>query len=90
MCSLTLDMPTPLISTSNGSPASGDHQCNDELSSIHSAQINEIYDIPMEDIHRPFPSFLDENKVQSIIDTIQVYDSCINKRCQNKCILDVR
>jgi sulfiredoxin len=41
-------------------------------SSIHSASINEIYNIPMNDISRPLPSILDEKKVQSLMETIQV------------------
>jgi len=41
-------------------------------SSIHSASINEIYNIPMKDISRPLPSILDEKKVQSLMETIQV------------------
>ena len=45
---------------------------NDEPSSIHSASIDEIYSIPMKDISRPLPSILDEKKVQSLMETIQV------------------
>lgn len=45
---------------------------NDEPSSIHSASIDAIYNIPMKDISRPLPSTLDEKKVQSLIETIQV------------------
>ena len=45
---------------------------NDEPSSIHSASIDEIYNIPMKDIGRPLPSTLDEKKVQSLMETIQV------------------
>lgn len=43
-----------------------------EPSSIHSASIDEIYNIPMKDISRPLPSVLDEKKVQSLMETIQV------------------
>lgn len=39
---------------------------------IHSASIDDIYNIPMKDIIRPLPSVLDENKVQSLMETIQV------------------
>ncbi|CAF2651405.1 unnamed protein product [Rotaria sp. Silwood2] len=46
-----------------------------EPSSIHSASIIEIYDIPMKDISRPLPSVLDENKVQSLMKTIQTIES---------------
>jgi hypothetical protein len=45
---------------------------NESPSSIHSASIDEIYNIPMKDISRPLPSTLDENKVQSLMETIQV------------------
>ncbi|CAF1236251.1 unnamed protein product [Rotaria sordida] len=43
--------------------------------SIHSASIDEIHNIPMKDISRPLPSVLDENKVQSLIETIQTMES---------------
>jgi hypothetical protein len=58
-------MSSPLISTSNGSPACGDYLSLNE-------SINEIHDVPMKEISRPLPSILDENKVQSLIETIQV------------------
>jgi sulfiredoxin len=45
---------------------------SNEPPSIHSASINEIYNIPMKDISRPLPSILDEKKVQSLMETIQV------------------
>ncbi len=45
---------------------------NNELSSIHSASIDKIYNIPMKDICRPLQSILDEKKVQSLMETIQV------------------
>ncbi|CAF3448301.1 unnamed protein product [Rotaria sp. Silwood1] len=48
---------------------------SNEPSSIHSASIEEIYDIPMKDINRPLPSVLDENKVQSLMETIQTMES---------------
>lgn len=43
-----------------------------EPASIHSASIDETYNIPMKDIARPLPSVLDENKVLSLMETIQV------------------
>ncbi|CAF0843126.1 unnamed protein product [Didymodactylos carnosus] len=46
----------------------GDHN---ESSSIHTAQLTEIYDIPMNQIHRPLQSTLDENKVYSLMKTIK-------------------
>jgi len=45
---------------------------SNEPLSIHSASIDEIYNIPMKDIIRPLPSVLDENKVQSLMETIRV------------------
>ncbi|XP_018615890.2 sulfiredoxin-1 [Scleropages formosus] len=39
--------------------------------SIHSAAIGEVHSVPMEVIIRPIPPVLDENKVQSLMDTIQ-------------------
>jgi hypothetical protein len=45
---------------------------SNEPSSIHTASIEDIYNIPMKDISRPLPSVLDEKKVQSLMETIQV------------------
>lgn len=41
-------------------------------SSIHSAGIKEIHKIPISIISRPIPSILNEDKVRSIMETIQV------------------
>ena len=60
-------MKPSLVTSSNGSPA-----CSDSQSSIHSALNHEVYDIPMKEISRPLLSTIDENKVQSLIETIQV------------------
>ncbi|KAH8396063.1 hypothetical protein KR222_002452 [Zaprionus bogoriensis] len=38
---------------------------------VHSAGISEVYDVPMEVIKRPIPSVLDELKVQSLMETIK-------------------
>ena len=54
------------LSNNNGCSSS------ESPSSIHSASIEEIYEIPMKDISRPLPSVLDEKKVQSLMETIQV------------------
>ena len=43
--------------------------------SIHSASIGEIHDVPMTDIIRPFKSILDEQKVVSLMETLQVKDN---------------
>ena len=42
------------------------------MDSIHSASIQEIFDMPIECINRPIPSILDDKKVQSLMETIGV------------------
>ncbi|XP_062398158.1 sulfiredoxin-1 [Sardina pilchardus] len=42
-----------------------------ENRSIHSDNIAEVHSVPMNVIIRPIPSVLDENKVQSLMNTIQ-------------------
>lgn len=42
------------------------------MSSIHSASIAEIHDMPMRVITRPFMPEIDEAKLQSLMDVIQV------------------
>jgi hypothetical protein len=44
---------------------------SDDLT-IHSACIDNIYDIPIDQIVRPLPSVLDQSKVESLINTLQV------------------
>ncbi|XP_065199808.1 sulfiredoxin-1 isoform X2 [Planococcus citri] len=41
------------------------------MTSIHSKTVEEVYDIPMEVIKRPLQSVLDEEKVRSLMDTLQ-------------------
>lgn len=65
-------MNSTLINANNGSPVCVDHLSTNEPTSIHSALIDEIYDIPMKEIIRPLLSVLDENKVESMMETIQV------------------
>jgi len=65
-------MNSSLINTSNGSPACDDYLSSNEPPSIHSALINEVHDIPMKEISRPLLPVLNEDKVQSLIETIQV------------------
>lgn len=72
-------MNSSLIGTSNGSPVCGDHLSSSEPSSIHSALIDEIYDVPMREISRPLLSVLNEDKVQSLMETIQVRRMNIEK-----------
>jgi len=40
--------------------------------SIHSSQITDIYDIPIDVIIRPIPSELEEEKVESLMQTIEI------------------
>ncbi|XP_067637475.1 sulfiredoxin isoform X2 [Eurosta solidaginis] len=42
-----------------------------ENTSVHSAAIAEVHQVPMSVIHRPIPSVLDEAKVQSLMETIK-------------------
>ncbi len=62
-----------IYSTIKMSSSSTKNGClSTEPPSIHSASIEEIYNIPMKDISRPLLSILDEKKVQSLMETIQV------------------
>lgn len=42
------------------------------MSSVHSAQILDVHEMPMDVIIRPIPPVLDENKLNSIMDSIKV------------------
>lgn len=42
------------------------------MTSVHSAYKDEVHDVPMSVITRPFIPELDELKVQSLMETIQV------------------
>ncbi|XP_017548906.1 sulfiredoxin-1 [Pygocentrus nattereri] len=44
---------------------------NHENRSIHSDNVEEVHNIPMDVIIRPIPSVLDEQKVQSLMDTVK-------------------
>ncbi|XP_029993564.1 sulfiredoxin-1 [Sphaeramia orbicularis] len=39
--------------------------------SIHSDSVDEVHNVPMDVIIRPFPPVLDEQKVQSLMDTLK-------------------
>lgn len=52
--------------------ANGDLCRNSDNRSIHSDNIEEVHNVPMDVITRPFPSVLDELKVQSLMKTIKV------------------
>jgi len=41
-----------------------------EVTSIHSHQISEVHDVPMNVIIRPFPPEVNEEKVSSLMDTL--------------------
>ncbi|XP_072743571.1 sulfiredoxin-1-like [Anoplolepis gracilipes] len=45
------------------------------ISSIHSSSHAEIYDIPMNVIIRPFPPVVNEEKVQSLMNTLKNVDT---------------
>lgn len=40
--------------------------------SVHSAGVDEVHNVPMSVIKRPIPPVLDDNKVLSLMETIQV------------------
>ncbi|XP_077472796.1 sulfiredoxin-1 [Stigmatopora argus] len=44
----------------------------EEFGSIHSKGLQEVTDVPINVIIRPFPPVLDEQKVQSLVNTIKV------------------
>ncbi|XP_022084243.1 sulfiredoxin-1-like [Acanthaster planci] len=41
------------------------------VTSIHAGHIEEVHEVPIQHLIRPFPSVLDEDKVQSLMDTIK-------------------
>lgn len=43
-----------------------------ENRSIHSDNVEEVHNVPIDVIIRPIPPVLDEQKVQSLMDTIKV------------------
>lgn len=43
-----------------------------QVSSIHAAHVTDVYQVPIKVIIRPIPSVLDETKVESLMETIQV------------------
>jgi uncharacterized ParB-like nuclease family protein len=43
-----------------------------QISSVHSDHITEIYEVPLEVICRPLETICDEKKVLSLIETLQV------------------
>uniref|UniRef100_A0A8C6UD25 sulfiredoxin n=1 Tax=Neogobius melanostomus TaxID=47308 RepID=A0A8C6UD25_9GOBI len=59
------ESPSVLVSMSCSEPV-------DENRSIHSDCVSEVHNVPLSVIIRPFPPELDQQKVQSLMDTIQV------------------
>lgn len=53
-----------------GNGGDGKHSSGNR--SIHSDTVKEVHNIPLQVIIRPFPPVLDEQKVQSLMDTIKV------------------
>ncbi|XP_058444643.1 putative sulfiredoxin isoform X1 [Malaya genurostris] len=53
------------------SSTSGRDPANTMATSVHSASIAEVHEMPMAVINRPIPSVLDDSKVQSLMETIQ-------------------
>lgn len=45
-----------------------------KMSSVHSAYVSEVHDVPMAVLIRPLESQLDERKVESLMDTIRVFN----------------
>lgn len=43
------------------------------MESVHSAQILDVHEMPMDVIIRPIPPVLDENKLNSLMDSIKVF-----------------
>ncbi|KAG8181553.1 hypothetical protein JTE90_017305 [Oedothorax gibbosus] len=43
----------------------------DRVDSIHAAHIQDIHDVPFDVLIRPFPPELDEEKVKSLMETLQ-------------------
>lgn len=50
---------------------SNDGKSSTDNRSIHSDSVDEVHNVPMQVIIRPFPPELDEQKVQSLMDTIK-------------------
>ena len=63
-------------------------QTHEKITSIHSDHIAEVYEMPMKYIIRPIPSELDEEKVKSLIETLQVqnYSYCIRFDTDWRCV----
>nr|XP_029717141.1 putative sulfiredoxin isoform X1 [Aedes albopictus] len=65
----TLTSTTAAFTTNNNS--NNDHRAS-EMNSVHTANIAEVHEMPMAVISRPIPPVLDDGKVQSLMQSIQV------------------
>ncbi|XP_077402244.1 sulfiredoxin-1 [Vanacampus margaritifer] len=55
----------------NSSTMTSKRDVTDESGSIHSKGLQEVNDVPIDVIIRPFPPVLDEQKVQSLVNTLK-------------------
>lgn len=61
-------------------------QRNVRYNSIHSAGIEEVHDVPLSVIIRPFQAVLEEPKLASLMDTIQVREQTF-PNCRNMLVI---
>lgn len=59
------------MSSAAGKQSCGKNTCLKEDLTIHAAHITEVHEVPMRVLIRPIPSILDEEKVQSLMETIK-------------------
>ena len=83
----TIKMSSATNSESNNDGSSS--SCLPKDASIHAAHINEVHNVPMSVLTRPIPSVLDESKVLSLMETIQVSKVCMQYTCAYVCIVCV-
>ncbi|XP_053689805.1 putative sulfiredoxin [Sabethes cyaneus] len=62
---------SPAAFASSSSSSTKDDDKTMANTSVHSASIAEVHEMPMAVINRPIPPVLDDAKVQSLMDTIQ-------------------
>lgn len=78
-------MPSLINSDSNNNQSSSSSTIRGDtpqrpngITSIHAAGITEVHEVPMDVIIRPIPPILDEDKVESLMETLKVNCSCGN------------
>lgn len=59
------------VFSSESPSVSASMSCSEENRSIHSDCVSEVHNVPMDVLIRPFPPELDEQKVQSLMETIK-------------------